>query len=155
MTVSTIGFLGVCNRAFRESARFAILRSGVRSPYGPPKQYQTNTYFFKGGFAVKVILWYRLQKHRFELIEAVLLLWNRTFLVLLSLQYNGTAKGVYIMKSNLENAGVWGRHRYEYLRKTRQPLVQVQYGKPEIVLVVKMTSRTIIIHFFIFLLHFR
>ena len=31
-------FFGVCNRALRESARFAILRSGVRSPLGPPKK---------------------------------------------------------------------------------------------------------------------
>ena len=29
---------GACNRVFRESARFAILRSGVRSPLGPPKK---------------------------------------------------------------------------------------------------------------------
>ena len=35
----------------------AVMRcAGFRIPYAPPKQYQANTYFFKGGFAVKVLL---------------------------------------------------------------------------------------------------
>ena len=39
-----------------ESAAFATRRSRVRSPSGPPNVYWTNTYFFSGGFAVKVML---------------------------------------------------------------------------------------------------
>ena len=40
----------------RESAAFATQRSRVRIPPGPPNVYWTNTYFFNGGFAVKVFL---------------------------------------------------------------------------------------------------
>ena len=47
---------GVRKALFRESTRFAIWRSGVRSPYGPPNEYWTNTYFFSGGFAVRCVL---------------------------------------------------------------------------------------------------
>ena len=41
-----------------ESVRFASVRSWVRIPSGPPNRYWTNTYFYSGGFAVKVSLWY-------------------------------------------------------------------------------------------------
>ena len=41
-----LAYSGVCNRALRESARFAILRSGVRSPLGPPKKKAAERLFF-------------------------------------------------------------------------------------------------------------
>ena len=49
--------LGASLRSAWESVRFASERSRVQVPPGPPDGHYTNTYFFKGGFAVRVWLW--------------------------------------------------------------------------------------------------
>ena len=46
------------NRLHPEKVISRGFRTGVRLPSGPPNATQTNTYFFSGGFAVKVSLWY-------------------------------------------------------------------------------------------------
>ena len=50
-----------------ESVRFASERSRVRIPSGPPNGHWTNTYFFKGGFAVEVRFWCQNRKRESRL----------------------------------------------------------------------------------------
>ena len=50
---------GIANdRLHSEKAVLSGFRTGVRFPSPPPNGTQTNTYFFSGGFAVKVMLEY-------------------------------------------------------------------------------------------------
>jgi len=52
------------NRLRPENAAWNCFRTGVRLPSPPPDGHWTNTYYFKGGFAVMVWLWCRNEQRR-------------------------------------------------------------------------------------------